>query len=134
MKEATEDKHARRVVSRLTAVVSSGIDDGRDIAEGLEACLWTFLHLGQQSSHVLKLADSEAMEVFASTGEGSVRDKALGAVMSLEDRFRHHIADVAGHYGVLTSHDMKHFIQRFVLIKVPPLPHASCLQLNPLFP
>jgi hypothetical protein len=105
------------LISRLAAItLTNAFADRLNEAQGLEASLWIFVHLGIHASHVLELADIDVNCIFNIFTEES-RNTMLETVLNVTQLNRPIVDELCHHVGVLAD-DVKLFIQRWIIIKV----------------
>lgn len=109
-------------ISLLASITRHCVEMYSDIS-GLEAHLWVISHLGAADvSHVLRLFDQAAQQRFDRIESVEFRVAMLGKLNEVNGQTKIHAVELGRRVDILPD-DIRHFLQRWVIIKVSFLLH-----------
>lgn len=113
-----EDDHIVLIkISLLASITRHCVEMYSDIS-GLEAHLWVISHLGAADvSHVLRLFDQAAQQRFDRIESVEFRMAMLGKLNEVNGQTKVHAVELGRRVDILPD-DIRHFLQRWVIIKV----------------
>lgn len=104
-------------ISLLASITRHCVEMYSDIS-GLEAHLWVISHLGAADvSHVLRLFDQAAQQRFDRIESVEFRVAMLGKLNEVNGQTKIHAVELGRRVDILPD-DIRHFLQRWVIIKV----------------
>eukprot|EP01033_Poteriospumella_lacustris_P011930 gene11930-8515_t len=104
-------------ISLLASITRHCVEMYSDIS-GLEAHLWVISHLGAADvSHVLRLFDQAAQQRFDRIESVEFRMAMLGKLNEVNGKTKVHAVELGRRVDILPD-DIRHFLQRWVIIKV----------------
>lgn len=104
-------------ISLLASITRHCVEMYSDIS-GLEAHLWVISHLGAADvSHVLRLFDQAAQQRFDRIESVEFRMAMLGKLNEVNGQTKVHAVELGRRVDILPD-DIRHFLQRWVIIKV----------------